>query len=255
MPALDFPNSPTVGQVFNSGGAIWTWDGVKWAGTATSPAFVLKAGDTMTGPLALPANPTTALQAATKQYVDAVSAPAWVTGNARLTFATAAQAGWIMANDGSIGDASSGATTRANADTSALFTLLYNNITSLIVQDSTGTTVSRGANAAADFAAHRRLVIPRMLGRTIAIAGSGSGLTTRALGVHAGQETETPTIAKTASHGHSVQYSGNVQAGSGGDAGVVNYVSGPGVSTNAQGSGTPLSILNPTEYLNCEIKL
>jgi hypothetical protein len=70
--ALDFPNSPTVGQAFNSGGTIWTWDGVKWAGTATSPAFVFKAGDTMTGALALPANPTTALQAATKQYVDAV---------------------------------------------------------------------------------------------------------------------------------------------------------------------------------------
>jgi hypothetical protein len=32
---------------------------------------LLKAGDTMTGPLVLPADPTTALQAATKQYVDA----------------------------------------------------------------------------------------------------------------------------------------------------------------------------------------
>lgn len=32
---------------------------------------VAKAGDTMTGPLVLPADPTTALQAATKRYVDA----------------------------------------------------------------------------------------------------------------------------------------------------------------------------------------
>jgi len=38
-----------------------------------STAYVLKSGDTMTGPLTLPANPTSALQAATKQYVDSVA--------------------------------------------------------------------------------------------------------------------------------------------------------------------------------------
>jgi hypothetical protein len=38
--------------------------------TPTLGAFLLKSGDTMTGPLALAADPTTALQAATKQYVD-----------------------------------------------------------------------------------------------------------------------------------------------------------------------------------------
>jgi hypothetical protein len=32
--------------------------------------FVLRAGDTMTGPLTMPANPTAPMQAATKQYVD-----------------------------------------------------------------------------------------------------------------------------------------------------------------------------------------
>jgi hypothetical protein len=32
--ALDFPNSPTVGQVFGS----WTWDGTKWAPTGVVPA-------------------------------------------------------------------------------------------------------------------------------------------------------------------------------------------------------------------------
>jgi hypothetical protein len=36
---------------------------------------VAKAGDTMTGPLVLPGNPTTALQAATKQYVDGKAPP------------------------------------------------------------------------------------------------------------------------------------------------------------------------------------
>jgi hypothetical protein len=42
--ALDFPNSPTVGQFFTSGGLSWQWDGAKWtqagganAGTPVSP--------------------------------------------------------------------------------------------------------------------------------------------------------------------------------------------------------------------------
>lgn len=38
--------------------------------TTETSAFVLKSGDTMTGPLVLPGNPTLALQATPKQYVD-----------------------------------------------------------------------------------------------------------------------------------------------------------------------------------------
>lgn len=44
--------------------------------TTAIAAKVAKAGDTMTGPLVLPADPTLALQAATKQYVDAASTAA-----------------------------------------------------------------------------------------------------------------------------------------------------------------------------------
>ena len=40
------------------------------SGGGGDPSRVAKSGDTMTGPLVLPADPTTALQAATKQYVD-----------------------------------------------------------------------------------------------------------------------------------------------------------------------------------------
>jgi hypothetical protein len=31
--AIDYPNSPTVGQVFTSGSGSWTWDGTKWTAT------------------------------------------------------------------------------------------------------------------------------------------------------------------------------------------------------------------------------
>jgi len=37
MAALDFPSSPTVGQVFTSGSQTWVWDGEKW--NTSSGAF------------------------------------------------------------------------------------------------------------------------------------------------------------------------------------------------------------------------
>lgn len=30
MPAIDFPNSPTLGQVHTAANKSWTWDGSKW---------------------------------------------------------------------------------------------------------------------------------------------------------------------------------------------------------------------------------
>ena len=30
MPAIDFPNTPTLNQIFNSGGKSWRWDGSSW---------------------------------------------------------------------------------------------------------------------------------------------------------------------------------------------------------------------------------
>src|SRR6187402_3112537 len=74
--AIDFPASPTVGLKHPPTPVAdvpqYTWDGEKWVtGIAGGSAFVSKAGDTMSGPLVLPANPTQPLQAATKQYVDA----------------------------------------------------------------------------------------------------------------------------------------------------------------------------------------
>jgi hypothetical protein len=89
---LDFPNSPTTGQIFSSGKGTFSWDGVKWVpvfagalGDAPSDGSlygrqsaawtkgVKLAGDTMTGPLVLNADPTAPLGAVTKQYVDAKS--------------------------------------------------------------------------------------------------------------------------------------------------------------------------------------
>lgn len=92
------------------------------------------------------------------------------TGDVKLTFKAAADATWVMMNDGSIGSASSGATTRANADTEPLYTLLWGNV----IDQWAPVVGGRGANAAADYAANKAMYLPRTLGR--ALAGCGTGV-------------------------------------------------------------------------------
>jgi hypothetical protein len=93
----------------------------------------------------------------------------------------AAPAGWVKANGLTIGNAASGATNRAHADTEALFTVFWNDWsnTLLPIQDSTGTPSVRGANAAADFAANKRLPVRDM--RTEFVRGIDDGRAVDAL--------------------------------------------------------------------------
>jgi hypothetical protein len=49
---LDFPNSPTTGDLFNGAGVTWRWDGVKWNSVLSSGGpFLPLAGGTVTGPV------------------------------------------------------------------------------------------------------------------------------------------------------------------------------------------------------------
>jgi hypothetical protein len=52
------------------------------------------------------------------------AAAVWSTGDVKTTLKTTADTGWILVNDGTIGNASSGATTLASATTSSLFSLI-----------------------------------------------------------------------------------------------------------------------------------
>ena len=110
---------------------------------------------------------------------------AWSTGDLKATHKVTADTSWIMWVEGSIGDGSSAATIRANADCSDLFALYWNNYSDTLCPVSTG----RGISAAADFAAHKKLTLPKGPGRAIGIAGAGTGLTTRVLGTPLGSET------------------------------------------------------------------
>jgi hypothetical protein len=193
----------------------------------------------------------------------------FTTGDGKFTLKTTADAGWVMMNDTSIGNAVSGATGRANADTEDLYVLLWTNIPDAWAPVATG----RGASAAADFAAGKAMSLPRQLGRAIAAAGTGSGLDARTLGSYMGQEdSELLThshVLNDPTHGHAVSYGtdaagGNpVLAGDTDGFGQNAVLSGnaqpsaTGITMNTAGAGVTLADKNfqPTTFWNVMVKL
>lgn len=87
-----------------------------------------------------------------------------------------APTGWLVEDGKTIGNATSGATGRANADTEDLFTHLWTQFTNteLPIQTSGGVASTRGASAAADFAANKRM--PLFDSRSRFLRGADSGL-------------------------------------------------------------------------------
>ena len=102
-------------------------------------------------------------QQSVKAYVDA-AVTSRMTGEVIDWALSTLPSGWLWLDARTIGDASSSATARANADTQALFVALWNSMADTEAPVSS----ERGANAAADFAAHRRLTLPDARDRVIA---------------------------------------------------------------------------------------
>lgn len=101
---------------------------------------------------------TDVLHPTTKQQVDAALALACPPGTIQPMARLTAPSRWLLIDGKTIGNAASGATARANADT----WLLYEQVwafpaASAPIYDSAGTLSTRGASAAADFAANKRL--------------------------------------------------------------------------------------------------
>ncbi|HEV7286037.1 MAG TPA: hypothetical protein VGN75_14375 [Kaistia sp.] len=86
------------------------------------------------------------------------------TGDLKNRFGTGVHPGWIRCNGLTIGDSTSGATGRSNADTQALFEYLWGAVPNTILAVSGG----RGASASADYAGHKTIALPDFRGRTIA---------------------------------------------------------------------------------------
>lgn len=198
------------------------------------------------------------------------------TGDYKFTLKTAPDQGWVMADDGSIGSATSGATNRANADTYDLFTLLWNNPYCTLQTFSGGETEK--TTALEDWRSNKRLLLPKLLGRVLGVAGSGQDLTKRDLGSYTGKESTTLTAANIPPHYHYIMIMDRMSGGSGtyltrsSNAGLGNNDYHLGLKDSSsepaygktsvaktengdQTGNTDISIIQPTSFANLMIKL
>jgi microcystin-dependent protein len=204
------------------------------------------------------------------------------TGDVKYTFKTSVSSGWIwpQGDSSTIGDALSGAALRANADTLALYTLIYNGCADALAPVSGG----RSGNAVTDFNAHKTLLIPTLAGRSPMGAGFGTatfGTTQqRFLGTHYGEENHLLTTPELPSHTHAnsltdpshthgVGGSGPspIYGTSGGGIGgggafgvsgnftIANGFTGLSITNAAVGGGGSHNTIHPVLALNTMVKL
>jgi microcystin-dependent protein len=124
------------------------------------------------------------------------------TGDFKQVYGTGVLTGFVRCNGRTIGSATSGATERANADTSALFSFLWGSDPNLAVSGG------RGASSAADYAANKTLTLPDCRGRVMAglddmgnsaagrLTSSYFGTLATVLGAVGGSENTTLTLAQ-----------------------------------------------------------
>lgn len=186
------------------------------------------------------------------------------TGALQFTMKTTPDPGWLMADDGTFGSVSSGSSNSNSASNLALFTLIFNSVSDtwapLLTSTGSATTRAAQGTAAAAWAANCRMTLPKMLGRALAVAGAGSGLTSRALGQNLGEEahilvaSEIPQINSTTGGGISISVNSansNVVVGNpqviniaGASSPITAFASGGATSGTLTSSGTTPTILS-----------
>lgn len=176
------------------------------------------------------------------------------TGFSAPYFGSSAPTGWVLASGLTIGNASSSATGRANADTEDLFTLLWNSFANAQLAVSGG----RGASAAADYAANKTIALPDLRGRSVfgldtmggsaasRVTSAGSGVDGATIGATGGAETHTLTSAQIAAHTHpgsvSITSSSNASTVENGGSGTVDVTSGSGNTLAKRSNVSPHTI-------------
>lgn len=168
--------------------------------------------------------------------------------------------GWHLLFGQTIGSASSGADS-AIAGNESLFTILWTSLADAQspMLDSGGSASSRGASAAADWSANKRMTLPDARGRTSRgkdnMGGVSADVNTNAqgdlLGGIEGAETHTLTEAELASHAHDLNIQLNVNSGGGIS---VAKSTGTGFSTNPAGGDAAHNNMSPYLTMNTFIK-
>lgn len=200
------------------------------------------------------------------------------TGDLKARYGTGPLSGFVRANGLTIGNASSGASERANADTQALFVYLCGTDLNLVM------TPARSGNCLSDFNANKQLATPDWRGRALAFLddmGNGAagrltsgffGGTPTTLGASGGQQAQTlitanlPPYTPSGSvstsiitNGQAVQVTGTNNVGVGG-AYTGGQLVGITASSNFTGSpqggtSTAFSLVQPTMLATIYLKL
>jgi microcystin-dependent protein len=165
---------------------------------------------------------------------------------------TTAPTGWFLANGQTFGDASSGAD-HASADYEDLFTLLWTAFADaqLPILTSAGGASTRGASAAADWGAHKRLTLPNLKGKVV-VGFNASETEFDAMGETGGEKTHVLTDAEMPTHDHSYSV---IQSGTGWVAGSgAQEHQEAGATTGTAGSDAAHNNLQPYFATNYIIK-
>lgn len=200
----------------NSAGATLNVDGLGAKSIATIYGTAIRAGALLSGSV------HEFVYDSTDEKWIAVAAPdnGVKTGEIKAYVGTTAPDGYVRANGRTLGNASSGGTERASADTSELFSLLWNSYSNAICPVSGG----RGASAAADYAANKTITLPDLRGRALFglddMGSSAAGRLAAATidqttnGASGGADTVTLVTGNLPSHSHT--FSDTVTTGGGG---------------------------------------
>lgn len=168
------------------------------------------------------------------------------TGDIIFQLKAGTRTGFVRCNGRTIGNAASGGSERANADTEDLFTYLWDNLSDTICPVSTG----RGASAAADYAANKTIGLPDMRGRApfglddmgnsagsiIASTYVGTGDETTA-GSYGGADDHTLTPGEMPVHDHETLSQIRVTSAAAGSLNMLEYEPNVGSGTDTRSTG------------------
>ena len=161
--------------------------------------------------------------------------------------------GWLLvSHDGTIGNAASAGTLRANADTQDLFVAIWDECIDANCPVSGG---PRGASALDDFNDDKTIGVPKIASRVVGGTGQGTGLTLHTNGESTGAETEGLTAAHNGPHTHDFDGITPVGAPTIIAAGTDYLLGDKNASTDSSGTGEPHNNLQPTVFLHAHMKL